>query len=79
MICTLTSHSHEKIKNDEALKIWIARDPIQFKALFGRASPAASGAVWSRFLPNGVKWNGSTDEAPKNVLSQSFGVGRSQK
>ena len=25
------------------------------KAPFGRASLAASGAVWSRFLPNGVK------------------------
>jgi len=29
--------------------------PSHTKAPFGRASPAASGAVWSRFLPNGVK------------------------
>jgi hypothetical protein len=37
---------------------------VASKAPFGRASPPASGAVWSHFLSNGVKWNGSTSEAP---------------
>jgi len=47
---------------------------LLFYALFGTASSAASGAVWSRFVPNGVKYNSSTNEALKNMLSQSFGV-----
>ena len=47
--------------------------PMQFEKPFGRASPPASGAIWSRFLPNRVKWNNFTGEAPKNMLSQWFG------
>jgi hypothetical protein len=38
-----------------------------------------TGVVWSRFLSNGVKYFGSTDGAPKIMLSHVFGVRRSQK
>ena len=52
---------------------------VASKASFGRASSPVSEAVWSRFLSNGLKWNGFTGEASKNMLSQWFGVGWSQK
>ena len=37
------------VTSNLAAHVWSIKVP------FGRASSAASGAVWSRFLPNGVK------------------------